>query len=229
MKKYLQPKYRARIILIVIALFIGLSFIDFPSGMELLLAIDTAPRTTPFFIDITISADIYAKHANNLYKQGKYEEALPFYTRVVELAPNVPETYGNRGLVYLQLNEFEKAIADFDRANRLSNRDAKLYYARGYAHYRLANYQQAIQDFTQMLLMNEDFQAYFFRGLSYHAQNNHLKAIQDFTSAIHFENISTPQLVDVYRTRAESYYAIGNVSKGNEDSQKASELSAENP
>jgi tetratricopeptide (TPR) repeat protein len=51
--------------------------------------------------------------------QGKYEQALAEYDRVVALVPESPIVYGNRGDVHFALREYDAALADFRQLTTL--------------------------------------------------------------------------------------------------------------
>jgi len=56
----------------------------------------------------------------NCFKK-QYEAAIPNFTKTIELEPNFPEAYKNRGLVYRQLGQRDAAVADLKKAEKLFN------------------------------------------------------------------------------------------------------------
>jgi len=55
---------------------------------------------------------------------GRLDEALEAYTRVIELSPNNPEAYRNRGIVYARKGDTDRAAADFRMACALGSRES---------------------------------------------------------------------------------------------------------
>jgi len=49
----------------------------------------------------------------------QYKTAIPYFTKTIELAPNFPEAYKNRGLAYRALDQKEPAVADLRKAQQL--------------------------------------------------------------------------------------------------------------
>jgi tetratricopeptide (TPR) repeat protein len=82
---------------------------------------------------------------------GKYEQALSDFTKVIELDPDDPEAYYERGFTYLRLNNWEEAIADYDRSIALDHGDAATFYNRACAHAQLRHYDQAEADLEKAL------------------------------------------------------------------------------
>lgn len=62
----------------------------------------------------------YFSQALELEEQGKTEEAIKVYTRLIELEPEQYVNYYNRGVLYGYLHELDKAIADYDKALELN-------------------------------------------------------------------------------------------------------------
>jgi tetratricopeptide (TPR) repeat protein len=49
----------------------------------------------------------------------QYKTAIPYFTKTIELAPNFPQAYKNRGLAYRQLDQKEAAVKDLKKAEQL--------------------------------------------------------------------------------------------------------------
>ncbi|HUG91319.1 MAG TPA: tetratricopeptide repeat protein [Planctomycetaceae bacterium] len=77
--------------------------------------------------------------------QGSYRDAMPDYTRSVELDPNSSELLMRRGWAYA-LKSFELAEADFTDAIRLAPDDADARAGRGYARVMQGKYDAAVVD-----------------------------------------------------------------------------------
>ena len=50
------------------------------------------------------------------YNQGKYEDAIKDYNRAIELNPNEPFNWNNRGNSFKNLKRYEEAIKDYNKA-----------------------------------------------------------------------------------------------------------------
>lgn len=78
------------------------------------------------------NAQDFAKQGYAAKNQGNFEDANQFFTRAIELDPNKPEYFLNRGQCFLILNIYSKAIVDFSQAEALNCDPGELYmdYAR---------------------------------------------------------------------------------------------------
>lgn len=55
------------------------------------------------------------RRSEDLYDEGRYQEAAAFLLRVIELDPNAPELYYNIALVYEHLQEYDRALEYLDQ------------------------------------------------------------------------------------------------------------------
>ncbi len=68
-------------------------------------------------VALEIEPDVYTynTHGSIVGALGQWEDAIHEYDRAVDLTPDYPETYFNRGYAYEVLGQTERAIADFER------------------------------------------------------------------------------------------------------------------
>lgn len=71
------------------------------------------------------SAAVLINLANVLVKKGEIKEALELYGRSLEINPNLPEAYINRGLAYENLGRLEEACEDWHKALSLGYEEAE--------------------------------------------------------------------------------------------------------
>jgi protein O-mannosyl-transferase len=62
-----------------------------------------------------------------LFKEGRYEEALPHLTEAVRISPLYSDARNNLGMVFMKLNKFEEAVACFDEIIK-QRRDTPIVY-----------------------------------------------------------------------------------------------------
>ena len=71
--------------------------------------------------------------ANQAYREGRFQEAIDGYTRLVQDGQGNGHLYYNLGNAYFRQNDLGKAILFYERAYRLMPRDADLRFNLGYA------------------------------------------------------------------------------------------------
>lgn len=90
---------------------------------------------------------------NALHQQGRANEALQEYTRVIQQQPVdrnlLAGTYTNRGNVYQTLNQMDVALKDYNQALKIDPTYADAYFNRAVMLERQGNLTQAARDFEQ--------------------------------------------------------------------------------
>ena len=84
-------------------------------------------------------------------RQGSFEQALPLWNQVIELAPNDAAAWSNRGNVQLALGDPQAAIADQTRAMELDPASPDPHLNRGTAEEALGQWQAAEADYRWIL------------------------------------------------------------------------------
>ena len=127
------------------------------------------------------------KQSVALWKDGKYknpQKAVAYLKHVVDKNPNNAVPYNNRGVAYLDLNQFQQALKDFNKAIAINKAYAMAYNNRGSTHYAMENYQVALADYEQSIRLNpKHAHTYFNRGLAYYQLKKTDLACKDFEKA----------------------------------------------
>lgn len=88
---------------------------------------------------------------NQLFKQGKYDEALECYTRGMDADPYNPILPTNRAACFLKLKKYAVAESDCNLSISLDSKYIKAFARRGAARFALKNYQSALEDYETVL------------------------------------------------------------------------------
>ncbi|TGZ73506.1 hypothetical protein CRM22_001480 [Opisthorchis felineus] len=81
---------------------------------------------------------------NRAYAEGRYQEAVMYYTCAIKKQQNISSYYSNRALCYVQIQEYSKALSDCRRSIELDSSNLKAYFFAGQAHLGLCQWDEAL-------------------------------------------------------------------------------------
>ncbi|MDJ0746935.1 MAG: tetratricopeptide repeat protein [Xenococcaceae cyanobacterium MO_167.B27] len=131
-------------------------------------------------VDAGVAA--WMNYGNQLWRYGKYAEAVNAFEKVIELDPNFDKTYYAMGLAYSYQKEWEQAATALKQATEIN--PSPYYYWRylGYSYIFLENYAEALIAYNTAISKNpEDFVLYIEQG-------DVLGELKDYQGAINFYN-----------------------------------------
>ena len=106
-------------------------------------------------------------------------------TEEIQLNPKNDELYVDRGVFYIQKEDFKLAIDDFNEALRLNPENAKTYECLGMVYSQKTEYGKAIENFTKAIRLNpKSKNAYKMRGAAYGVYWERNKSIADYEYAL---------------------------------------------
>jgi tetratricopeptide (TPR) repeat protein len=116
-----------------------------------------------------------------LMLEKKYQKAILFLKKAIELNPEFSEAYYNLGLSYERLGEYKDSIKNLKEAIKLSPDDANAYYTLGYAYYQKKKYKKAVDAFEEAarLKPNNRF-THSKLGYAYLARGNEERAREQY-------------------------------------------------
>jgi tetratricopeptide (TPR) repeat protein len=71
---------------------------------------------------------------------GQQQKAIDDYSNIIQLCPDDPVAYGERGLILADMKEDKKAVDDLDKAISLKSEDYRYYYSSGVLHGHFGQY-----------------------------------------------------------------------------------------
>ncbi len=139
--------------------------------------------------------------------QGRYQEAKSAMDKCIEVMPNFPMAYYNRGNVNKELQDYKASLEDYNKAVELDPKYMLAYFNRGVVEAKMGRYGDAIEDYNITLKDDPDNTntlynrgnayrnlrkypesnytlAIFNRGLSKAGMGQHEEALKDFDMAI---------------------------------------------
>ena len=115
---------------------------------------------------------------------GAFGQAEVYWSQLLELLPDNPALWSNRGNVRASQNKLEAAIADYDQAITLAPDAPDPYLNRGAAYEGLGKWQAAIADYNTVLALNpNDAAAYNNRGNAHGGLGDWNTALIDYETA----------------------------------------------
>lgn len=149
---------------------------------------------------------------------------IEYFTKALELNPNLVEAYEKRGLLYYFQENYEKVVQDFLTYLDLAPAKAEAYRMVGVGYLKMRNYKPALHHFTRaMELEPEHIEAYANRAETYRLMGEDQKAIRDATRAIGLRGDPRSK-ADAYKTRFKIYWKRGQDKLARADYRKSVEL-----
>jgi tetratricopeptide (TPR) repeat protein len=134
---------------------------------------------------------------------------IKYFSKALELDPNMAEAYKKRGMLYFYQGKFDNVIHDFQDYIRLVPSNAKAYRMLAMAYLKSEFYEQAIAKFTRAIELDPELAAaYTYRAEAFRCDKKYEEAIRDATISINM-TIDRRIKSDAYRTRAKALREIG--------------------
>jgi len=134
---------------------------------------------------------------------------IKYFSKALELDPNIAEAYEQRGMLYFFQEKFDNVIQDFQSYIRLAPPKAESYRMLGIGYLNSGFYERAIDRFTRAIeLEPELISAYVNRSEAYRLSGMLDETIRDSTVGIE-RKCDERTKSDAYRTRAKAFREMG--------------------
>ncbi|XP_022863235.1 protein unc-45 homolog A [Olea europaea var. sylvestris] len=103
------------------------------------------------------------ERAHQMYREGKYEEALDFYTEALSMAKIKPQRvalHSNRAACYLKLHDFKKASEECTSVLELDHKHTGALMLRAQTLVTLKEYHSALFDVNRLIELNPSSEVY---------------------------------------------------------------------
>ncbi len=179
------------------------------------------------YMMVTTSA-AWAQDAMYFYKHG-VESSLAnrkihYFTKALELNPNLVEAYEKRAIHYYFQQRFDNAIHDYTKVIELKPGAAEAYRRRGSAQLKKGELEPAIDSLSRAIELDPRVaSAYGFRAEAYRLSGMATEAVRDSTEAIGLRG-DERTTATAYRTRAKALLELGHEEESDADFNKSVEL-----
>lgn len=178
-------------------------------------------------------------------KRGEYKDpkkALEYLTKAIEINPNDPVYYNDRGIIYDQIKQYKNATKNYDKAIMLNSKDGVFYQNRGYNYWNRNLINKAQDDAQKACKLgqcelkkdlseskleekNESALKYYNQAIEFSdhqngGYSNPNEAIRLLTQAIKLN----PKEAIFYRARGIAYYQLKDNENALFDADKACQL-----
>ncbi len=167
----------------------------------------------------------YLRKANELSYAGKYDEAIIYFDKSIELNPKYFHAYYLRGSLHLENGKYQAAIADFEKTLTLSPDYFEAHNEIGRCYLRQNKYNEAEKQFRKVL--KHDNKAYYAAnniGLVFYNQGQYKESIPHFTEALRLN----PSFYNSYYYRGVAYGLIKAYGKALLDFDELEKLQPDN-
>lgn len=139
------------------------------------------------------------------YKDDKYNAAIEYFSKAIEIMPDYTDAYFYRGGSYQGMDKYKLAISDYSMVIKLDRSYTDAYFYRGNCYIELDDYTSAIKDLNKTIKLDPNYaEAYSQRADIHRYKDKYFQAINDYTIAIRLE----PKTADSYYWRGRSYYEV---------------------
>lgn len=152
---------------------------------------------------------VYAENATDYFIRGLKSTStrtkIKYFSKALELAPNLTEAYEKRGVLYYFQGKFDNVIEDFQTFIELSPPKAEAYRMLGMGYLKNGDYRSAIYNFTRAIEIDaKNASAYANRAEAHFLSGNYDLTVLDSTRAIELGG-NPRDIADAYRTRAKAF------------------------
>lgn len=108
----------------------------------------------------------------------KYDDALYYFTNLINSYSYYPDVYLARGDTYFVMSKYEQALNDYKKAMSLGNKTFITYLKLANTKYELAKYKDCIEDYLYVLKLDPDYEYAHYKLIGAYI------FIEDFNSAL---------------------------------------------
>jgi tetratricopeptide (TPR) repeat protein len=165
---------------------------------------------------------------NIYFKLNRYQDAVKYFTKSLQIKGDFPEAYWALGLVYIKLRQYDIAAEIFKKGIAINPGSSSLHYNLGNTYLRLDRLVEALKSFNDAIRLQPDLvEAYGGTGVALCRLGNFKKAINAFNHVIQSKP-NRESMVLAYANRGFAYSGLQQFANAVDDFSKAIELDSTN-
>jgi tetratricopeptide (TPR) repeat protein len=135
--------------------------------------------------ELVLTASDYVKKGDALYYEKSYKEALAAYEKAIELKPDFPDAWLNKGVTLGQLQRTEEALSNLEKAIELKPDFPDTWFNKGNTLVELKHSEEALAAYDKAIELKPDYhEAWFNKACLYGLNGNAKLAIQNLKKSI---------------------------------------------
>ncbi len=151
-------------------------------------------------------------------------QKIEYFSKALELDPNLAEAYEKRGLLYYFREEYDKVIEDFSTFIEIAPANAEAHTMLGIGYMKKGIYQPALHYFTRAIEMDPtQVRALANRAETYRLMGKQQEAMRDATRATKLRGDPRSR-ADAYKTRYKIHWNRGQDKLARADYRRSVEL-----
>jgi tetratricopeptide (TPR) repeat protein len=99
---------------------------------------------------------IYVKQGNELFREGRYENAVEMYDKATEINPECYEAFLGQGVAFTRLQRYDEAIAAYNKAIRTSSEKVDAWYGKARCYALKSDTDMAVDNLRQAIALNPE-------------------------------------------------------------------------
>ena len=125
----------------------------------------TSENISPGLEEVTpieaLNSTEWYHEGENLYAQGKYEEAIQAFDNTIKLDPDYVDAYYWKGYVLNDVARFEEALETYDKAMLLDPENYRIWGAKGNTLYDMGRYEEAIKEYDKIIELKPNDEIFY--------------------------------------------------------------------
>ena len=161
---------------------------------------------------------------DELFKSGKYKEAIEAYQKSVKLKPNYTAYFG-MGKANFELKQFDAAASAYEQASKLSPQSDDAFYNLGTIRFEQKNYAAALPALEQAVkIAPAESDEYYYYGLTLSELKRRPEAVNALTEAIKLN----PKFIDAHNELYNLYVELGRKDEAAKSARRMIEIDPQN-